>query len=105
LAETGLVGFSCLDEILLRFPDPGRRECCFELGRRAVTERAVQAAGVEPAEVFDDRELELAAGAPDAVADQFGLERVDEALGERIVVASPTEPTDAKTWWSASSWV
>jgi hypothetical protein len=35
---------------------------------------------VEPADVFHDRELELSAGTPDAVGDQFGLEAVDEAL-------------------------
>jgi hypothetical protein len=44
----------------------------------------VDALGVEPSDVLDDRELELGPGAPDAVADQFGLEAVDEALGERV---------------------
>ena len=39
---------------------------------------------VEPGGVFDDRELELAAA--DAILDQLGLEAVDEALGERVVV-------------------
>jgi hypothetical protein len=39
---------------------------------------------VEPGDVFDDREFELGAAAPDAVSDQFGLEAVDEALGERV---------------------
>jgi hypothetical protein len=58
----------------------------FELGRRQVAERAVEAAGVEPADVFDDRELELCPGAPDAVGDQLGLEAVDEALGHRVRV-------------------
>jgi hypothetical protein len=48
----------------------------------------VEALGVEPGDVFDDRELELGAAAPDAVADQFGLEAVDEALGERVVVGA-----------------
>jgi tetratricopeptide (TPR) repeat protein len=33
-----------------------------------------------------DRELQMAAGAPDAVGDQLGLEGVDEALGHRVVV-------------------
>jgi hypothetical protein len=37
-------------------------------------------------DVLDDGELELGAGAPDAVGDQLGLEAVDEALGERVVV-------------------
>ena len=41
--------------------------------------------GVEPGDVLDDRELELRDRFPDAVADQFGLEAVDEALGERVV--------------------
>jgi hypothetical protein len=41
---------------------------------------------VEPAELLDDRELELSWGAPDAVGDQFGLEGVDDAFGERDVV-------------------
>jgi hypothetical protein len=47
----------------------------------------VEALVVERGEVLDDRELELGAGAPDAVADQLGLEAVDEALRERVVVA------------------
>ena len=41
----------------------------------------MQAGGVEPGDVFDDRELKLGAGAPDAIGDQLGLEAVDEALG------------------------
>jgi hypothetical protein len=40
----------------------------------------VEALVVEPGDVLDDGELELGAGAPDAVADQLGLEAVDEAL-------------------------
>ena len=47
-------------------------------------EGLVQAARVEPAEVLDDRQLELVAAAPDAIGDQLGLDRVDEALGERV---------------------
>jgi hypothetical protein len=46
----------------------------------------VEAFVVEPGDVLDDRELELGDRLPDAVADQFGLEAVDEALGERVVV-------------------
>jgi hypothetical protein len=46
----------------------------------------VQALGVEPGDVLDERELELRAGAPDPVADQLGLEAVDEAFGGRVVV-------------------
>jgi len=40
----------------------------------------VKAFVVEPGDVLDDGELELRAGAPDAVTDQLGLEAVDEAL-------------------------
>jgi hypothetical protein len=36
---------------------------------------------LKPGDVFEDRELQLSAGLPDAVFDQLGLERVDEALG------------------------
>ena len=46
----------------------------------------MQAVVVEPGDLLDDRELELCAGAPDAVCDQLGLEGVDEALGDRVVV-------------------
>jgi hypothetical protein len=52
-----------------------------ELGRRDVAERLVQARLVEPAEALDDGEREVASAAPDAVGDQLGLDRVDEALG------------------------
>jgi len=45
-----------------------------ELGRRQVPERLVQALVVQPADVLDDRQLELAAAAPDSVGDQLGLE-------------------------------
>jgi hypothetical protein len=54
-----------------------------ELDGWDVAERLVESVVVEPADVFDDGELELAAAAPDAVGDQLGLDRVDEALGER----------------------
>jgi hypothetical protein len=46
-----------------------------------VAEALVQAGGVVPADVLDDGELELRAGAPDAVGDQLGLEAVDERVG------------------------
>ncbi len=46
----------------------------------------MDAGAVEPAEVLDDGELELGAGAPDAVGDQLGLEGVDEAFGQGVVV-------------------
>jgi hypothetical protein len=54
-----------------------------------VAEGAVEAVVVEPTEVLDDGELELVAGASDAVWDRLGLEAVDEALGERVVVGVP----------------
>ena len=37
-------------------------------------------------QVLDDRELELRGRLPDAVLDQLDLERVDERLGQRVVV-------------------
>jgi hypothetical protein len=43
----------------------------------------VQPLGVEPGDVLDDREFELCSDAPDAVADQLGLEAVDETLSCR----------------------
>jgi hypothetical protein len=46
----------------------------------------VQAIRVKPGDVLDDRELKLAARAPDAVGDQLGLEAVDEALGQGVRV-------------------
>jgi hypothetical protein len=46
----------------------------------------VEAFGVEPGDVLDEGELELCSGARDAVADQLGLEAVDEVLGARVVV-------------------
>jgi RHS repeat-associated protein len=58
-----------------------------ELGRWQVAERLVESAVVETADVLDDGELELSAGAPDAVRDQLGLEAVDGALGARARTA------------------
>src|SRR2546430_1406964 len=58
-----------------------------ELGGRDVAEARVQPGVVEPAEVFDERKLELRAAAPDAIGDQLGLEALDERLGEPIVVS------------------
>ena len=40
--------------------------------------------GVEPGDVLDDRELQFAAGLLDAIVDQLGLERIDEALSEGV---------------------
>jgi hypothetical protein len=50
----------------------------------AVAESGVDAGAVKPADVLDDGELELGAGAPDAIADELGLERVDERFGQRV---------------------
>jgi hypothetical protein len=46
----------------------------------------MQSAAVEPADVLDDGEFKVRAGGPDSVGDQLGLDGVDEALGERVVV-------------------
>jgi hypothetical protein len=46
-----------------------------------VVEVFVDALVVEPGDVLDDRELELAATGPAAIGDELGLEGVDEALG------------------------
>jgi hypothetical protein len=56
----------------------------FELDGWDVAERGVQPFVVEPADVLDDGELELWAGAPDAVGDQLGLERIDERFGQGV---------------------
>jgi hypothetical protein len=53
----------------------------FVLGGRDASERGVQALVVEPGDVLDDGKLELRSRSPDAIADEFGLEAVDEALG------------------------
>jgi hypothetical protein len=50
----------------------------FELDGRDVAERLVQAIMVKPADVLHDSELKLRAGAPHAIGDQLGLERVHE---------------------------
>ncbi len=86
--ETGLVGFlfSINREALRAY---SRCRDLLLLGWGHASERGVQPFGVEPGDVLDDRELELGAAAPDAVADQLGLEAVDEALGERVVEGVP----------------
>jgi hypothetical protein len=65
------------------FRNLSSRGVSFELGRWDAAERGVQALVVEPGDVLDDGELELRAAAPDAVADQLGL----EACGVRKVGA------------------
>ena len=83
--------------------DRTARAQSLELGGWKIAEGLVQAGGVEPADVLDDRQLELGSRAPDAVGDELGLEAVDEALGHRVVEASPTEPMLARTPWSSST--
>jgi hypothetical protein len=64
---------------------PGVEEALgFVLERRSVPDCGVDPAGVEPGDVLEDRKFQLAVGAPDAVLDQLGLERVDEALSHRV---------------------
>jgi hypothetical protein len=58
----------------------------FELDRRDVPERAVQADGVEPRDPLHGRELKLGPGPPDAVGDQLGFVRIDERFRERVRV-------------------
>jgi hypothetical protein len=55
------------------------RSWCSASGSRGV-------AGDQALRLVDARELELGSGAPDAVGDEFGLDGVDEALREGIVV-------------------
>jgi hypothetical protein len=68
------------------FRNLSSRLMSFVLGRRDASERCVQALVVEPGDVLNDGELELRSRSPDAIADEFGLEAVDEALGSRVVV-------------------
>jgi hypothetical protein len=56
----------------------------FELDGWDVAEGFVQAVVVKPGDPLDDGELELAAGAPHAIANQLGLERVDERFSQRV---------------------
>lgn len=53
---------------------------------RDVADRGVQAAVVEPAHPLDDRQLCLGDRAPGSFGDQLGLEGVDEALGQGVVI-------------------
>jgi hypothetical protein len=76
-----------------------------ELDGRDVAERGVQSLGVEPADVVDDRELDLRAGLPDAVCDQLGLEAVDEALGQRVVKRVADGPDRGECLWSSRTCV
>jgi hypothetical protein len=51
-----------------------------------VVEVFVDSFVVEPGDVSDDRDLELAATRPGSVGNQLGLEGVDEALSGRVVL-------------------
>src|SRR5665811_1913491 len=51
-----------------------------------VVEAFVDALVVEPRDVLQDGELELAAAGPGSVCDELGLEGVDEALSDGVVV-------------------
>jgi hypothetical protein len=84
VTETGLVGSfgDCGLSRWLGF----RSVEFFDLAWWPVAQVFMQAVLVEPADVLDDRELELAACLPDAVGDELGLEAVDEALSHRIIV-------------------
>jgi len=55
-----------------------------ELDGRDVPELAVEPRVVVPPDPPGDRDLDLCAGAPDAVCDQLRLERVDQRFGERV---------------------
>ena len=59
----------------------------------AVAERLVLPSQVEPADPYDDGELELLAVARPGL-DHLALEAVDERLSQAVVIVS-TEPTDA----------
>jgi hypothetical protein len=70
-----------------RVSDDRRGVSLLVLCRRDVPQRGVQPAGVKPGDVDDGLKLQLGGGAPDAIGDQLGLVAVDEALGERVVIA------------------
>ena len=76
-----------------------------ELRRRQVAEALVQTGGVEPGDVFDDRQLQLRSGAPHAIADELGLEAVDERVREGVVERVADRADDASTAWSSRTWV
>jgi hypothetical protein len=60
-------------------------------GRWPIAERLVQLLVVEPADVFDDGQLELGAGAPNAVGDELVL-KLSTKLS--AMALSPTEPIE-----------
>jgi DNA-binding NarL/FixJ family response regulator len=63
----------------------------------------VQADVVRPAEVLDDREVELRARLPHAIGDRLGLETVDEARSQRVVAGVADGAIEASTPWSSST--
>jgi hypothetical protein len=60
-----------------------------------VIERFVQSLVVEPRDVLDDREFELAAGRPGPVGDQLSLEAFDEALSNGVGVGIASSSLNA----------
>jgi hypothetical protein len=89
-------------------------ECChrassefgsLELRWRPVAERFVHPGVVEPADVLDDGQLELRAGAPDAVGDQLGLKLSTKLSARALSSASPTESIEPSTLWSSRTCV
>jgi hypothetical protein len=67
-----------------------------ELGSWPIAEALVQSGVVEPAEVLHDGQLELGAGAPDAVGDQLGLEAAKIAPRESKDLHSASAADDAE---------
>jgi hypothetical protein len=70
----------------------------FDFDGRPVIEAFVQSVVVEPGDPLDNSELELGSGAPDSVADQFGLERIDERFGQSV-----DAPISVKCSWGRSA--
>jgi hypothetical protein len=70
----------------------------FELGWGNASERSAEPLGVEPRDVLDGGELELCAGAPDAVTDQLRLEAVDEALALTVTGVAVMDERDVRFW-------
>jgi hypothetical protein len=59
----------------------------FELGRTAVSQAAVQAGAVVPADVLGDSAPDAGLGGPGLQVDQLAFERAEEALGDCVVPA------------------
>ena len=71
----------------------------FELGGWDITASLVEAAVVEPVEVFEGGDLDLFDGAPgSARLDQFGLEQPDDRLGEGVEAPMSTGGGELDRW-------